>query len=279
MQVTNELVKESFDCKISKREITDRVDDLLDLETILKYCKSINERVYYEEDFLNIEIANGITIRDVLEFTQMDIFYGPKREQYLFLQEMISKNCKRKEQECDNENVIYCSCGKYQSSASNLQEYAFARQGYLEKIKKHEEYNDFMRTCFPNTIFSNDCEKELGKIQHFSKHVKEITKMLSVLDENAIEIYKKWQPDTSSAMAEIQALAGRECSNDPKHKETLIFEFECDDKGIKSIECQPHLKLIRRDSDLRIYFYWRDSKVGNGEKVLVGRIGRHTWKK
>lgn len=103
--------------------------------------------------------------------------------------------------------------------------------------------------------------------------------MLSLLDKEALKIYQKWTPNTEKAMAKIQALTQRECSNDPNHKDTMIFEFECDDKSVKNIECQPHLKLIRPDSDLRIYFYWRDSKVGNNEKVLVGRIGRHTWKK
>lgn len=45
----------------------------------------------------------------------------------------------------------------------------------------------------------------------------------------------------------------------------------------KSVLCEPHLKLNRPDSDLRIYFQWKDEDVGKGEKVLVGRIGRHPY--
>lgn len=40
----------------------------------------------------------------------------------------------------------------------------------------------------------------------------------------------------------------------------------------------PHTKLIRRDSDLRIYCYWKDERIADGSKVLIGRIGRHPWK-
>lgn len=46
----------------------------------------------------------------------------------------------------------------------------------------------------------------------------------------------------------------------------------------EQVVCHPHFKLIRDDSDLRIYFQWKDSRVGNNEKVLIGRIGRHPWK-
>ena len=45
----------------------------------------------------------------------------------------------------------------------------------------------------------------------------------------------------------------------------------------KEVLCEPHLKLIRRDSDLRIYFWWCDDKIGEGQKVLVGHIGRHPY--
>ena len=45
----------------------------------------------------------------------------------------------------------------------------------------------------------------------------------------------------------------------------------------KMVVCSPHLKLIRGGSNLRIYFEWCDKDVGNGEKVLIGRIGRHPY--
>ncbi len=69
-----------------------------------------------------------------------------------------------------------------------------------------------------------------------------------------------------------------------KHREHLWFPFTYIElldgetvKREKAVLCEPHLKLIRRDSDLRIYFWWCDDKVGKGEKVLVGHIGRHPY--
>ena len=47
--------------------------------------------------------------------------------------------------------------------------------------------------------------------------------------------------------------------------------------AIKDIGCSPHLKLIHPGSNLRIYFYWCDAVIGEGKKVLVGRIGRHPY--
>ena len=41
--------------------------------------------------------------------------------------------------------------------------------------------------------------------------------------------------------------------------------------------CEPHLKLINKGFNLRIYFQWKDEEVGRGEKVLVGRIGGHPY--
>lgn len=66
------------------------------------------------------------------------------------------------------------------------------------------------------------------------------------------------------------------CSMDPKHRDSLWFSFTYEDLHT-DIRCEPHMKLIREDSDLRIYFYWKDNKIAEGKKVLIGRIGRHPW--
>ena len=75
------------------------------------------------------------------------------------------------------------------------------------------------------------------------------------------------------------------CSGDPGHKEFLKFPFSYSEKEsdgreyvkVKKITCSPHMKLIRRDSNLRIYFFWFDEEIGKGEKVLVGHIGGHPY--
>ena len=84
----------------------------------------------------------------------------------------------------------------------------------------------------------------------------------------------------------LQALLQKTCAPDPKHKKYLQFEFSYEQEvdgemkyRSKKIECQPHFKLIRDDSNLRVYFWWKDDDIGAGKKVLIGRVGRHPWKK
>ena len=120
-------------------------------------------------------------------------------------------------------------------------------------------------------------------IKDFPAHAREITKNLAVLNDYAISLYYKYHNDLKEAMRILSSML-LECSGDPKHRESLFFPFTYYENlnGIntaqeKKILCEPHLKLIRRDSDLRIYFQWCDDQVGKGEKVLVGRIGRHPY--
>lgn len=74
------------------------------------------------------------------------------------------------------------------------------------------------------------------------------------------------------------------CSGDASHRQFLYFSFTYDQvfegKTVareKDIMCEPHLKLINKGFNLRIYFQWKDEEVGRGEKVLVGRIGGHPY--
>ena len=85
-------------------------------------------------------------------------------------------------------------------------------------------------------------------------------------------------------MTKILSAKILECSNDPNHRNQLVFKFAYEQSqdvekelAYVEIECSPHLKLIRKDSNLRIYFYWKDDRIGNGKKVLIGRIGRHPY--
>lgn len=142
-----------------------------------------------------------------------------------------------------------------------------------------------MRTCFPNSIFADDCEKELAYIKDFEKHRHEITDCLALLDEKALVLYREHQTNLAEAQRILQAMLQKTCAPDPEHRKYLRFEFtyekEIDGESFrrrKTIECQPHFKLIRDDSDLRVYFWWQDEDVGDGKKVLIGRVGRHPWR-
>ena len=211
------------------------------------------------------------------------LFYGRQSDVQMLILEMLTKRCKAGIPQNEAE-VILCSCGEHKDAAHNMDKYKQIRQGFLIQLKNCREYTEFMRSCFPNCAFSEDCDREFPYIQEFEKHIEEITRGLAILDRRAIELYENNKDNLKHAMQCIEAELGRECSLDPKHKKFLNFPFsyeiEQEDGFIekeKLIECQPHLKLIRRDSNLRIYFYWRDEEIEEGKKVLIGRVGRHPW--
>lgn len=135
---------------------------------------------------------------------------------------------------------------------------------------------------------SNELVEESMSYQISGKNISSRIEDLQTLDE-ILEYCKKINESVCYGdeiwNVEVEE-DSRECSLDPKHRSELIFRFQYEEdvqgqivKHEKMVECQPHLKLIRKDSDLRIYFYWKDSQVGNGEKVLIGRVGRHGWNK
>lgn len=245
MEITNELLRESFSYEYSGEALTCRMDDQENLNEILEFYKEIGETVCYDENFLDTEVESA-------------------------------------EAEC----VIMCSCGAFDGGVGTLQEYAAKRQEFLRKMKDCREYGRFMRTCFPNSVFSDGCEQELTHIKNFEVHKDEITDCLSLLDEKAVSLYNEHQTNLVEAQNILQSMMQRTCAPDANHRSELRFEFSFEQENDgkmqekkKWVECQPHFKLIRDDSDLRVYFQWKDDEVGNGEKVLIGRVGRHPWRK
>lgn len=138
-----------------------------------------------------------------------------------------------------------------------------------------------MESCFPNSKFAEDCKNELKYIKNFDCYKEEIVKCLALLDERAIGLYRQYSNNLKEAGRILQAQMQRTCAlSDPNHKGELQFVFYYDkenDFATKRIECQPHFKLIRDDSDLRVYFYWQDKDIEDGKKVLIGRVGRHPY--
>lgn len=279
MEICNALVEDSLSYQNSGKNISSRMEELQALDEILQYCKKLDEKVCYETTLYDVEVEENISLADYIFMNK-----GNSPDCRRFLSEMLNKNCISSPKQ--SENIIGCSCGEYPEAASDLKEYAKKRQGYLKTLHKYADYVGFMRSCFPNSVFSEDCDAEFAHIEDFADNVDEITNCLSVLDEIAVRVYDENRDNIPLAMEIIKARLARECSPDPKHKKELKFRFQYEEeesgKNItkeKLIECQPHLKLIRKDSDLRIYFYWKDLQVGAGEKVLIGRVGRHGWKK
>lgn len=280
MQITNELVPESFFIQNAEIPLTIRIEELSKLDEVVEYCRSLNEKVYCDTSIYDSEVEENASLEELI--------YGLKKasnaDGLVFLRELFLKKITWGEK--SEGNLIRCSCGEYDNAAADLNEYSKARQHYLKQLDKPQEYADFMRTCFPNSVFSDECDKELGYIKDFEEYIEEITDCLSLLDDKAVDTFREYYKTPEFAMKILQQELGRTCAPDLKHQRQLSFEFSYDEKigdaiseRKKKIVCHVHFKLIRDDSNLRVYFQWMDAEVGNKKKVLVGRIGRHPWKK
>ncbi|MCC8102481.1 MAG: hypothetical protein LIP11_09590 [Clostridiales bacterium] len=282
MQVYNYFLDESICYTKEKPDISMREEDVANLVELAEYCghELVNEKIRYQDDTLWEKSVEA-------EVSLADWLYGRKGKgsedaRRLFL-EIIDKRFEPIEVDLPYPNAIYISLGEFENAVSNETEYIEKRREKLTQCQNPEEYEDFMKSCFINCIFAKGIVSEMKYIDDFPAHTEEITKNLGVLNDEAIDLYEKYCDNLKEAMNILSAKL-LECSADPKHKEKLNFTFAYEEQvngenqaRTKRINCSPHLKLIRRDSNLRIYFWWCDSDVGKGEKVLVGRIGRHPY--
>lgn len=279
MEIHNKLQEETFHYSERAGNITDRNEELLELYDISEYCKKIKENIAYDmQNLFMQEVLEGVSL--------MDWLYQPgiaaSEDERQLLSRMIEQMWKDAAEE-PKEPIIKCSLGACEDAAENMETYIEKRRGILENIDNASEYAEVMPTCFLNSVFADDISDEMRKIKDFELHTKELTENLSVLNDCALEIYHRSNGDANIAMRELASrlLA---CAPDYNHQQQLRYEFsyEIEEKGKtiqrkKQIICHPHLKLIREDSDFRIYFMWKDKDVGRNEIVLVGRIGRHGW--
>ena len=256
----------------------DREDELLQLQEIVECCRYNSEKLICSlNDFFFAEVEPDVSLADWL--------FGDKGEGSHDARELLRRMLDMiTECEMNGDGTISIALGTFEGCASTKEEYMVSRRRFLAGIRNVEAYGEFMKSCFQESVFSDNIMTAMKRIPDFEKHTEEITFNLALLNDCAISVYKKYDYDGAKAMKELTARA-LECTGDPAHKEYLRFPFtyevEASDgskqKLIEEIECSPHMKLIRRDSDLRIYFYWYNEKIEKGQKVLIGRIGSHPY--
>lgn len=294
MQVINSLMEESFAYTEEKKNMNVRRNEIGELLEIVTYCQNeaVKEPLVYEDALWEIYVQEGVIFAEWLYGGEGDGAEDDRRR----LLEAMSKNeiiSRSENQEVDgtidtkdvgNKREIRISLGAFSGCVSEESEYIEERRNILASIRDVREYEAFMRSCFVNSSFAKDILSEMRQIQEFPNKVKEITKALAILNDQAVKLYQQYSNHLEEAMKILTALLQRECAPDPKHADELVFSFTYSEKlegktvaREKAIECSPHLKLFHSGSNLRIYFYWCDEKIGLGKKVLVGRIGRHPY--
>lgn len=255
-----------------------REEDLLNLQEIWNYCRINGEMLSCDlEIFYEMEVEPGISLCDWV-FSNQGTGSQDVRDTLLYMLDTI------KEYDDAGNKEINISLGCYEDCVETVEKYEKKRRGFLEELTNVVDFAEFMSTCFHNTVFSDAILPAMKKIPKFRECTRQIVFNLALLNDYAVEIYRRHHCNAAEAMKELSARA-IECTGDPAHKKYLKFPFsyveeENDEKEqcmIKEIECSPHMKLIRPDSDLRIYFFWFDDEIGNGKKVLIGHIGGHPY--
>lgn len=302
MQITNSLEEKSFAYSAEKETMDARRDEIGRLMEIVSYCQEdeVGEPVRYHDTLWEICVQEGVTFTGWL-FNREGAGSADDRRRLL---DALSKNVMipmdetpdtekgltgvkaGSEENTADQKTIRVALGEFPSCVSDREAYVRARRKILSGIRNVTEYEAFMHSCFIDSCFAEGMLSEMKHIRDFPDRTEEITKALGVLNDHAVELYRQYSGHLEEAMNRLSVLLHRECAPDPAHADRLIFPFvyseQLEDKtvaAIKDIECSPHLKLMHSGSNLRIYFYWCDDKIGGGEKVLVGRIGRHPYKK
>lgn len=285
MKVKNSFVQESFVWNGHSND--DFRDAAKHLNEIVTYLHDLDEPIYGQDNLYFQEILQDTPIYSFYERPEEDPFNDEKQLVLLSLQGMFYQEGNEK----FNEEIglqfytVEHPGGELVRQAADLDQYLAQRRDILAYCLTCQEFSSFMKTCFPDIIFSDDIERGLRSIPDFSKlDVRTaIVHDLGVLNDEALNLYREYYPDTRKM---CQALGSKvlACSIDtPEHNKQLYFSFSYMDNTkssqIKSVLCSPHTKLIRRDSDLRIYFAWQNADIGGGEKILVGRIGGHPYSK
>lgn len=254
------------------------------LSDIFEYISAFErkESIFYNEDIFDQYILENCTVAQCFYCEEDDELGEEKR----LLAELIGRMSGYEEiaEPSSNIGIEFYPLPEEKKpcfrSICGLKDYLKQRRLILAELVSPLEFSTFMPTCFANSVFSDNILIGLKKIPDFDEMLvrKSIVEDLSVLNDYALEIYNEYYPDFK---AMYQALDAKVLSAgpDPKHKKKLEFAFtytDGDDTQTKMICCSPHTKLLRKNSNLRIYFYWKDDDVAPN-KVLIGHIGGHPY--
>lgn len=284
MKIKNSFVQESF--VWNGHTDDDFKDAAIRLSDIVTYLRSLDEPVYGQYELYSQEILLDVPIYSLFERDEQDPLYDAKQMVLLSLQGMYYED----DETFDNQiglqfYTIENPREEPVRQSADIAQYLSQRRDILTGCITCQEFSSFMKTCFPDIIFAENIENGIRGIPDFGQPSVRaaIVHDLGVLNDEAISIYEKHYPLIKEMFNALSA-KGVNCSPDKSgNKKYLTFSFayslDSGESQIKTVFCSPHTKLIRKNSNLRIYFEWQDTDVGAGEKVLVGHIGKHPYPK
>lgn len=146
---------------------------------------------------------------------------------------------------------------------------------YLEKnCSDYTDYSNRAASCFPDIVFHDKAFQKADKLGKFDGVAKELTRHLTALNDVAYLLYTQYGAEET--LSRLQSQCHIYCSgkgrNEP-HDYRIDMVYQ---EKTYTLNCQPHTKLFRKNTDQRIYFCWGLDEI-NKHAIIVVQIGDHFY--
>lgn len=253
---------------------------IFDFDKTIKAIEKNGDNIYIPDEFYSICDKNGITFWNTNK---------GKSEQKL----LINLIAKRK-----NKNVPYnyitqqandkftirfvrigCNCSELNELYITNDYFSLINvyRHCAKDLSNFSELYEWRSRCYPLLLFTEDAFGSRNQaFGNYKLLFEETNHCLSCLNDNW-EILKGIS-DNNERLQQLSA-KGLNCSgkgNNEKHKFTKNVKLIKEEKivGNYIISCVPHFKLVRGNSDYRIYFSWGKQEIRNFSFIIV-HAGSH----
>lgn len=172
--------------------------------------------------------------------------------------------------------------GEEEAAIHNNEELLKYYQDSAYELETFSDLFDWKNRCFPNLLFTEDSFGNNHMAFHndsepeYADLLSQTLQCLTVLNNNRIVYHAM---EISEALPSMQAvLSGISCTgkggNETQKYKKKVLAVKIDSQTEHTISCHPHFKLIRGDSDYRIYFSWGNKGIKENTFIVV-KVGSH----
>ena len=249
-----------------------------------------NEKVYIPNEFYDIPDQNNITAMDFLYGDApndisnylMDII-SKQKTSYSTYSEINNKKeygylpiTKKDIPEIEKHLCVVSINDVEEDKGLKVNDVTKIKRFYIKEVADYVIYKNRVKECFPNIIFHNDAFVSVGKLGKCTDVVEELTRHLSILNDNGKKLYDFHNKNEKDTLAELKSGYGIECSGKGSNEEeSYNKDMIYNDKKFH-LTCNPHTKFYNKRTDQRIYFCWGRDEIEH-HKIIIVHIGNH-WK-
>lgn len=251
---------------------------ILKLKEVSDIIEVNSDNISLSSDFMSPDI-NGKTIFENMEINSTTMFLfqflgkgkslSDNIDMFDYHNQFITLN--------DSDNIT----NKY--LVKNKEDLIVCYQKNAYYLLDFSELFDWKGKCFPELLFTEDSFGKNNKAfsinpsnSVFHEIFKQAVDCLTTLNNKTKELVLM---DIRKRIDELQsALPNISCSgkgsNEKSNFRKNVFTIKEDERIDLEISCHPHFKLIRSDSDFRIYFSWENDKI-QSQKFIIVKVGSH----